>query len=559
MRLLDPLGLRSLRDGLSEARSQLSATTEELTATRSQISQLDAKVAGARQRTARAFAAGYGRGRMHRDLAAGDTGRLAADWSTASKRADAVVHRFQRIVRARSRTEYFNSGWVRKFCSLLEQNMVGSTGVSLQARIRDENGEPDVAACQIIEGAWAAWWGTTLCDSRRMQDGVGHETQAARQYGLDGEIVAVTDFALDAGAPTMSLRIVDPELLDINRNQDLGGGRRIRLGVETDPIGRPVAYHFSTDPATYDSSPRGSFSGKAMRIEAERVIHSFYPDLPGQSRGLPWTMAGLWDAHMLDEYGGSALTAARIGAEKSVWIKDTGGRGYTGEGTDESGNQIAPSSAGELGTLTGTQSLEPWSPEYPRGEMPGFVKLYARKMSAAYGVLYNSLANDLEGVNYSSLRFGSQEEREAWKIRQAFFILSFYRQVYVRWLRFMLQWGNLVIPTKNGPRPLAMDQERRFHAVHLQGRRWDWVDPLKDWEAVRIALELNATTLTQVIRERGGDPTSLWDERAREIEYLKGKGLNPDVSAVKGAATALLVDPSEPAPKEDTQDGSANA
>jgi capsid protein len=41
------------------------------------------------------------------------------------------------------------------------------------------------------------------------------------------------------------------------------------------------------------------------------------------------------------------------------------------------------------------------------------------------GVSYNALANDLENVNYSSIRAGVQEDQAHWKTLQQFMITRF--------------------------------------------------------------------------------------------------------------------------------------
>jgi capsid protein len=66
--------------------------------------------------------------------------------------------------------------------------------------------------------------------------------------------------------------------------------------------------------------------------------------------------------------------------------------------------------------------LKEWSPNYPTGEFLPFHKAMLRSMAAGMGVLYNNLASDLEGVNFSSIRQGTLDEREHWKELQQWLV-----------------------------------------------------------------------------------------------------------------------------------------
>ncbi|MDT9046768.1 phage portal protein, partial [Escherichia coli] len=75
-------------------------------------------------------------------------------------------------------------------------------------------------------------------------------------------------------------------------------GLFIRQGIEFNPFGRPVAYHFTSmdewDAYYYSISGKGF-----VRIPAEQIIHGFVHEMVGQRRALPWASTSMFRVHHL--------------------------------------------------------------------------------------------------------------------------------------------------------------------------------------------------------------------------------------------------------------------
>ncbi|MBK7121299.1 MAG: phage portal protein [Comamonadaceae bacterium] len=69
------------------------------------------------------------------------------------------------------------------------------------------------------------------------------------------------------------------------------------------------------------------------------------------------------------------------------------------------------------------------------------MKTRLRSIASGMGVTYHGLANDLEGVNFSSIRSGTLEERDAWMVLQDWFAEAFLRPVFGEWLSWSLTKG----------------------------------------------------------------------------------------------------------------------
>jgi lambda family phage portal protein len=172
--------------------------------------------------------------------------------------------------------------------------------------------------------------------------------------------------------------------------------------------------------------------------------------------------------------------------------------------------------------------FNPWDPKYPDAQHEMFVNTILRGISSGLGVSFNMLANNLERVNYSSIRAGLLDERELWKLLQQWFIESFMQRVFSSWLEMALLRGAIELPFE-----LA-----QFNKPIFVGKRWPWVDPLKDSQATIQDIQACLTTRTRAIAETGEDREEVDQERAEEIAAAKELGLEPtvDAPATKGGA-----------------------
>jgi lambda family phage portal protein len=132
------------------------------------------------------------------------------------------------------------------------------------------------------------------------------------------------------------------------------------------------------------------------------------------------------------------------------------------------------------------------------------------------GVAYNSLSSDLEGVSYSSIRSGTIEERDQWRVKQNWMIAHFMQPIYEQWLSMQLLKNSI------GQDMTMLDS---LMEVRWQAKSWNWVDPLKDIQANIAAINAGIKTSSEVIAEQGGDIEDVYDQLAYEQELAREKGI----------------------------------
>lgn len=446
-------------------------------------------------------------------------------WSSSPVSADALISARHSTLVARSREQWSNNDYVRAFVRLVRQNVVGPQGVTLQSKVKKARGSLDAEACAAIESAWLAWNKAGNCDVTGKLSWRALQCLAIETAARDGEFIMRKVRGRDAGPMGFALQPIDCQRLPVwyESGKPMNGGNFIRQGIEFNSFGRPVAYHFtSTD--EYDANYYMIGGRGFVRVPADEIIHGFISEMVSQKRGLPWASTSLFRLHHLQGFEDAAVQNARASATKMGFI--TYREGFGPEMDPDDGPLHVEAEPLSFQELPEGAEFKEFNPNYPSGEFATFNKAMLRGAAAGMGVLYNNMAGDLEGVNFSSIRQGTLDEREHYKELQEWLVEALCQPVFDDWLAFMLLAGQ--IKTSNG-RPLPADRLEAFRAVQWQPRRWQWIDPRADVDAALSSIRGGLTSISQVIREQGRDPENVFQELAADLEAMKAAGIPPEV------------------------------
>jgi lambda family phage portal protein len=296
----------------------------------------------------------------------------------------------------------------------------------------------------------------------------------------------------------------------------MSNGHQIRMGVETDQYGKAIAYHFwNRHPAEYSISPLNR-----IRVPAEEVIHLYTPERVMQTRGMTQLAPSLLAVHHLGRYLDAELIASRVAANKmGFFVKKEGDSEYTGE-RDAQDNIRMKAEEGTFEQLPTGLEFQPFDPQHPTSAFGPFVKQATRMIGAGLDVSYESLANDREGVNYSSIRAGILDERDTWYTIQQWFIEEFNQVIFERWLEIAWLAGRVVLDQNRIPQDLIDLESFLWHP-----RGFAWVDPLKDMQAADLAVQNGYESQTQIMAENGNDFEETMKQRKYEQDFIAQLGL----------------------------------
>lgn len=466
--------------------------------------------------------------------------RLTSDWLATNASINHELQSDLDRLRARGRQLVNNNDYARKFRGMVENNIVGPAGVRLQARVEDGPGRPDRLANIAVEQAWAEWG--AACDVTGQMSLRDLCEALVGALPSDGEFLVRLVKGADAGNRfNLALQVIDVDRIDTAFNGSWGGNTVI-MGVEVNAWRRPVALHlFAAHPSDGARSSR-----QRIRVPADELLHRFKVERAEQVRGIPWMAPGMLSLHHLGGFMLSAVLAAEHGANHYGFFTTPDGvpppiGGAQAGGQGDGAEQITTSQPGTFDTLPTGYGFTPFDSKYPNEVFAPFVKTALQRVATGWRVAYHSLANDLEGVNFSSIRSGTLEERDRWSADQSWFIGAFLEPVYRAWLQMALLSGAIAMP---GGSKLPASKLDKFARHEWQPRRWDWVDPRADMESRVLGIRAGLLNPYDVAAAMGGDFADNIDLiKQAYTEATTAPGPVPWLTAYEGKAAPTSADP----------------
>lgn len=529
--------------------------------------------------------AGNGGGSLKRYIGASND-RLVADMASqlGDISGNAEVRMGLRAMRRRSRQLANDNEWVKRFLQLLRDNVVGSRGFAFQSKIykaRKRNGvsELDQGANAAIEDFYSAQSKLGNFTACGKYNRATFERAAVTCLARDGEILIEKLLGAQMGRYGIAWRFLDPDLLDDTLNIGTNGaypgmgrladGHEIRMGVERNAYSRPVAYWFLT---VHPGDDLAKSYVRHRRVPADRVHHCYMiEDLrPDTARGVPWIYAAIRRMAMLSGYEEAALVSARQGASKMGFYKrpaeemspistpNADGTAVA-DSEDGEGNLITEAEPGTFGVLPAGWDFTTYDPAYPNDAMDGFVKAMLRAFSSSVGLTYNTIGNDLAGVNLSAMRHGANQDRDTYEAIQQWFKDHLCVPMFEPALELALTLGRV-----GGLPPDAFE---RMNKPRFIARPFRSPDPQKDVAAGAQKVALGTTSRTRLCAEDGTDFEEVLEELAMEEAMAREKnvhlgsavptsGKNPPTDSA--APTPAPAEDDEPTPDaEDPEDDTA--
>jgi lambda family phage portal protein len=458
-------------------------------------------------------------------------GRLTNDWIASILSADQEIRGNLRLLRARARELSRNNPVAKSYLKILTSNVLGERGISYQALVRNSDKELNAPFNKKIEDAWSEWGKRGNCTADGKLSFRAVQNLVLKNLATDGEVFIRQLRGFD-NKHRFALQIIDADQVDhLFTRPAEKADNEIRMGIEVDSWGRPIAYHVNQK---HPSDIGGSLL--RQRIPADQILHLYDPDRVNQTRGITWFHSCMYELRMLGGYVEAELIAARTGAAKMGFLEYNDAASYEPPNADAKYRLEAQ--PGVVETLPPGLKFTPWSPDHPASAFPMFVKAMLRFVSSSLGVSYNALASDLEGVNYSSMRSGLLIERDQWKMLQSFMKENMLQPIFEGWISMALLSAALKLDSRD---------PAKFCAGKWEPRGWVWVDPLKDVQAGILSIAAGLTSRGALIAEGGGDAEDVFEQLAEEKELADEYGLDFTTTAKapvidKGAKDSVEVE-----------------
>lgn len=489
--------------------------------------------------------------------------RLSADWTALNTSADSEIITSLRTLRARSRELMRDNEYAKAAVRIIKNNVIG-TGVGMQAQVKTAGGNLVTRINDQIEEEWEDWTDKDTCDPAGKLCLTDMERLIIGSVVENGEVlVRKVRRPFGRGKIPFALELIESDrLIDQWSVARASNGNTIRMGVEQDKWGRPVAYWlYPHHPGDYQFQ---SFVESALiRVPADEIVHLFIPERIGQTRGVPWFHAALKRLRNMQGYEEAEIVAARASASIVGIIESE--EGIVPDDEDFIGERSAPTLSMEPGTfqqLAPGEKFNGFNPSRPNSGMDPFMRYMLRGFATGIGVSYASVSGDYSQSNYSASRLALLDDRDLWRALQGWFIRNFRRQVHRDWMGAAVLASVLTYPD-------YYSNQKKYWQVRFKPRGWSWIDPAKEVAAYKAAVRAGFMTVSDVISLTSdhADAEDVFKERRRELDMMAEHDLvfdtDPAQTDLKGAVqgeeaiapdSQLEAQPAEPLDgKEDDQ------
>lgn len=444
----------------------------------------------------------------------------ADDLSAVAANSAAV----RRTLRRRARYEYANNCYCNGMIRTLAYHAIG-TGPTLQIETGDK------ATSNRIKRAWRSW-------SREV--GLARKLRTMREArARDGEAFALMTTNDKLLSPiTLDVRLVEADQISSPTLGLIESQNQID-GIRYDSAGNPVQYDLLRQ------HPGDSYllaNDDADAVSAEKVIHWFREDRPGQRRGIPEITPALPLYAVLRRYTLATLGSAEIAAMFSLFLKTSSSAFDPAELESWAALEV---NRNALTTLPDGWDVSQLKSEQPSTSYDAFVQAVIREIARCLDMPFNVAAGDSSRYNYASGRLDHQTYFRAIDVDR-----EHLEEVCLD--RLLAAWLDEAV--------LIPDLLDRSAPISQWDHDWTWepyehVDPAKEATAVTTLLQYGLTSFPTELAKAGKD----WErEQERQAESLGiSVGEYRTLLRAKLLGESMASEPQEPQDRQEQQQAEA--
>lgn len=445
-----------------------------------------------------------------RNYDAGNYDRPNQNWRVGNQSAELTDRYSRDEVKARARDLERNSDIMNSVVGAFKRNVVGG-GFSIQAKTEETE------LNKQLEKAWKRWCKKQNCDITGTQSLNQIIRMAVARKKVDGGILFVKRYTKDGFVP-FKLQMIEVDELDSGTVNPKNAENKVVGGIEYNTWNRPVGYFIRQ----YDIDGYGMRD--AVWVDANNVIFYFTKKRPTQLREMSDIAATIPRIRDINEFMMAVSVKERIEACLSVFIKKTVptsgiGRGNAavaqGDRVNYEGKLLSPGMIKELNVGDEVQVVNPTG---QGADATSFTKLQQRLIGAGQGISYEATSRDMSEATYSSARQGMIEDDLTYGEEKEL-LMEVLDEIYETFVISAVLCGAVSIPH-------FWEEKERYLAHDWTQEPKPWIDPQKESNANKTALQTGQKTFKQIAAENGRDWRDQVDDMAEVLEYGKEKGIN---------------------------------
>ncbi len=444
-----------------------------------------------------------------RSYDAGDYSRGNSNWRVTNQSAEYTDKYSRDNVRARARDLERNSDMMNSVIGAYKRNVIGG-GYILQSKTGSDE------LNDVIESAWRKWCKKQNCDVTGTQSFTQMMRMCMKRKKIDGGILIVKRYTSDGFLP-FKLQTFEVDELDSSQMTPQNIGNKVVGGIELNEFNRPVGYWIRQYPVDNLALTTPVY------IEAKDVIFLYTKHRPSQIREMSDMSPTITRIRDANEFMVAVSVKERIAACLSVFIKKTIpttgiGRGIgVGQGSlhDYQGKSITP---GMIKELNAGDEIQVVNPAGQATDAASYIKLQQRLVGAGQGISYEATSRDMSESNYSSTRQGIIEDEMTYAEEKEM-LTEVMDEIFETFVISLWLSGNIQIKDFWKNKDKYLD-----HTWIIAPKKW--IDPQKEANANRIALNTGQKTFKQIAAEQGKDWKEQIEEIADVLDYAREFGID---------------------------------
>jgi lambda family phage portal protein len=469
---------------------------------------------------------------LMRGYDAAGKGRSNSMWPAANEPAEFTDAPARSIIRARARDLERNSDIANSIAHAFKRNVIGY-GFKLRPQT------PDDTLNDLIEKEWNEWTKKFNCDVTGQQSFTAMMRMAVQRKKIDGGILFLKCYSGKNKIPLQLQALEVDELCDYWQAPKHKGNKVID-GIELTEFNRPVGYWIKK----YNLD--GFQLNEPIYYKSDRIIFLWEKKRPSQIREISDFSQSINRIRDANEFITAVSVKERIAACLAVFVKRQAGispgmgrnpgvPSANEKRLEYSGKMLAP---GMIQELNPGDEIQVVDPKGSYGEANGMLGIEQRLISAGHGLSYEAVSRDMTGVNYSSARQSIIEDDLAFA-EDAELIEEVMTEVYEAFIISGILAGVFRMPGFFENHSKKIDYLKHEWITSPKS----WIDPVKEVNATKLAMESGQKTFAEICAENGRDWKKVIDEMALINEYAASKGVQ--IGGVLDAPKSPEKEPSE--------------
>ncbi|CUU72121.1 phage portal protein [Campylobacter hyointestinalis] len=392
-----------------------------------------------------------------------------------------------KILRSQARTISVSNSLASGFFEMLTSEILGEQGLILDVT----SGDP--VTDKKIEDKYFKW--ESECCPYGVYDFEDIEEMAIISFYRDGEV-----FIRLHRNDTLKIELIDANLIDNNYTNE---AKNIKCGIERakDSL-RPIFYYIRKD------------DRELLKVPADQMLHIKKPLIPQQFRGISKMASSIIDIEDKDRLRTSELDRATLASKITGFFirKNDDNIGFDEEDDQALEGLTLPTKA-EVGKMSVLD--EDMDVKFVESHAPSNIEYYLkstdREVARSLGVSYHTYTGDLREVNYSSIRQGTTSERRNFRRFQGFLRRKFHAPIFKAWCECELLNGGIT----------PSEYKKVISNFTFKPQGWEYIDPTKEVNANKVAIDSGFKSITEVLREKGIEHDNFISDLNKDLEIVE--------------------------------------